>query len=94
MARMSRPHPRAPGYKELVGRFGAKEIADRLLAKWLSDEGAMKNWERLDAMVKYRDQGATLTNLEESDEFAGETADWGGYVETKVSPSHAARRAA
>lgn len=93
MARIARPHPRAPGYKELVGRFGAGEIADRLLAKWLSDEGAMKNWERLGAMVKYSGQ-ARLNHLEEADQFSGETADWGGYVETTLSPSHAARRAA
>ena len=45
---------KAAGYKQLTDRFGAREVADRLLAKWLSDDDAMETWERLFADVKLR----------------------------------------
>lgn len=38
---------RIEGYAELVDRFGAGEVADAILTKWLSDENADEKWQRL-----------------------------------------------
>jgi hypothetical protein len=47
MPRLSKPHQRTEGYASLVERFGEGRVADALLAKWLSDEGANHKWEDL-----------------------------------------------
>jgi DNA-binding CsgD family transcriptional regulator len=50
--------PRQPkktaGYKQLVSEFGIGQVADRLLAKWISDEDADEKWEKLSADVAIR----------------------------------------
>lgn len=38
---------RAAGYAALVKTYGAGEIADRLLARWLADDEADQQWEHL-----------------------------------------------
>ncbi len=38
---------RAEGYIELVAGFGIATIADKLLAKWISDSDADEKWSRL-----------------------------------------------
>ena len=46
---------KAEGYKQLVERFGEGEVADRLLAKWLTDADSAEELDHLAAVV-------TLTN--------------------------------
>lgn len=50
-----KPNPeKTAGYKQLVKQFGAAAVADRLLAKWISDEDATEKWEKLSADVEVR----------------------------------------
>lgn len=59
MEKNKRDHPeKVIGYKQLINEFGADQIADRLLAKWITDPEANAKWERLsaDVVVRYEDE--------------------------------------
>jgi DNA-binding CsgD family transcriptional regulator len=64
---------KAVGYKHLVERFGAGEVADHLLAKWISDPDADQKWNRLftDVSISYEREryAATIERIKPSRPF-------------------------